>query len=98
MARLRGLAGQLRATGLPDSGGHRRGPRPVVWAAPPRGETDSADPAAPRQRARLDWPEYINDLSLIPWLCWAHDRSVAHRGRTAGVAHLPAAELAIAGP
>ena len=57
-------------SGLPDRGGHRRGARAVVGTSPPHGGTDSADPAAPRPAARLDSPEHVNDLSLIPWLCW----------------------------
>src|SRR5215469_10562406 len=40
----------------------------------------------------------MHDLSLIPALCWRYDRHLAQRGRTAGLAHLPADEFTAARP
>ena len=45
---------------------------PALWSGPRHHAVTPirADPAAPRPAARLDSPEHVNDLSLIPWLCW----------------------------
>ncbi len=62
---------------------------PALWSGPRHHPVKPIPPIRPP----LGRPGKLDDSSYAG----PHDRYVAHRGRTAGVAHLPAAELAAAG-
>jgi len=63
---------------------------PALWSGPRHYTTHAIAPIRPP----LGRPGKLDDSSYAG----AHDRHVAHRQRTAGLAHLPAAELAASGP
>jgi hypothetical protein len=76
-----------------DSAGPRRHAEPTITPRrPPSGRQRGGLAARPAARVQADTVR-IHDLSIIPTLCWPHDRGVAQRRRAAGVADLPADEL-----
>jgi hypothetical protein len=70
---------------------------PALWSGPRHHPTPPIPPLRP-QPGRQPPRARLYDSSSITALSWDYDRHMAKRGRTAGLAHLRADELAVACP